>query len=107
MSQADDHQPAARAAGEADERPHRLPVTDVVRRAMTEFAALVGREPEGVSGVRRTEDGWSTLVDVVELDRIPPSTSVLATYRVDLDENGDLLSYERLRRYHRGATDPL
>jgi hypothetical protein len=107
MNPADDHQPTQRPAGDADERPHRLPLAEVVRRAMSQFAALVGREPEGVSGVRRTEDGWSALVDVVELDRIPPSTSVLATYRVDLDENGDLVSYERLRRYHRGATDPL
>jgi hypothetical protein len=107
MSPADEHQSADRAAGDAHERRPRLPVIEVVRRAMTQFAELVGREPEGVSGVRRTEDGWSALVDVVELDRIPPSTSVLATYRVDLDENGDLISYERLRRYHRGATDPL
>lgn len=76
------------------------------QRAVDQFTALTGRVPESVTGLRGTEDGgWSALVDVVELVRVPDSTSVLATYRVDLDGQGELRSYERLRRFHRGATD--
>ncbi|WP_091326385.1 gas vesicle protein [Geodermatophilus ruber] len=107
MNAAEDDQPVECPVGDADGHRRRLPLTEIVRRAASQFAELVGREPEGVSGVRRSEDGWSALIDVVELDRIPASTSVMATFRVDLDEHGDLVSYERLRRYHRGATDPL
>lgn len=80
-----------------------------VRAAMEQFAELTGRTPESVTGARSLEDsaGWSVLVDVVELERIPSSTSVLATYRVDLDSDGSITSYERLRRYTRGATDAV
>jgi hypothetical protein len=83
-------------------------LADAVRAAMDQFATLTGRTPESVTGAKSLEDGagWSVLVDVVELDRIPASTSVLATYRVDLDPEGSITSYERLRRYTRGATDP-
>jgi hypothetical protein len=79
-----------------------------VRAAMKQFAELTGRTPDSVTGARSLEDGkgWSVLVDVVELERIPSSTSVLATYRVDLDTDGSITAYERLRRYTRGATDP-
>ncbi|GAB3899347.1 hypothetical protein GCM10029964_085160 [Kibdelosporangium lantanae] len=67
---------------------------------------MTGRQPEAVIGVRAGDGGgWSVLVEVVELDRIPASTSVLATYRVDVDAGGVLQSYERLRRYTRGTTD--
>lgn len=45
------------------------------------------------------------LVDVVELERIPSTTSVVATYRIDLEDNGDLVGYERLRRFYRGTVD--
>lgn len=77
-----------------------------VRSALKQFAELTGRRPESVTGARPLDEGgWSVLVDVVELDRIPSSTSVLATYRVDLDAQGSITSYERLRRYTRGATD--
>jgi Gas vesicle synthesis protein GvpO len=79
-----------------------------VRAAMQQFKELTGRTPDSVTGARALEDskGWSVLVDVVELDRIPSSTSVIGTYRVDLDQDGSITGYERLRRYTRGATDP-
>lgn len=84
-----------------------LELADAVRAALSEFSSLTGRDPDAVTGIRPTEDGWSVLVDVEELTRIPATTSILATYRVDIGPHGDLCSYERLRRYTRGATDPL
>jgi hypothetical protein len=80
------------------------PVAAVVRAALEQFSDLTGY-PASVSGVRKEDAGWSVLVDVVEVERIPNSTSVMATYRVDLDSDGDLTGYERLRRYNRGAVD--
>ena len=38
---------------------------------------------------------------VVEVRRIPETTDVLASYAVELDENGDLIAFERVRRYQR------
>jgi len=77
-----------------------------IRAAMEQFGALIGRAPEAVSGVRALPDGgWSVLVDVLELERIPATTSVMATYRVDVDVAGELYGCERLRRYTRGTTD--
>ena len=73
--------------------------------ALEQFAGLTRLEPVSVTGVRREEDGWSVLVDVVELERIPSTTSVMATYRVDVDGMGDLCGYERLRRFNRGSVD--
>jgi hypothetical protein len=77
----------------------------VLPEALDEFRSILGHTPERISGVRRTDDGWSILADVVELDRIPSTTSVLATYRIDVDAHGGLVGYERLRRFVRGATD--
>jgi hypothetical protein len=80
------------------------PLGEVVRAALEQFSELTGY-PASASGVRMEEAGWSVLVDVVEVERIPSTTSVMATYRVDLDGDGDLTGYERLRRYTRGAVD--
>jgi Gas vesicle synthesis protein GvpO len=77
-----------------------------VESARAQFRALTGHENDSVTGLRpRPEGGWSVLFDVVELERIPASTSVMATFRVDIDATGALCGYERLRRYTRGATD--
>jgi hypothetical protein len=69
---------------------------DVVRQ-------LTGKVPESVTGLQRSEDGWRVAVDVLELERIPSTTDVLATYEVTLDEQGELQGCSRVHRYLRGS----
>ncbi|MFE7775211.1 gas vesicle protein [Streptomyces sp. NPDC057445] len=76
-----------------------------MRAAAEQLQQLLGRVPESVSALKPTEDGWEADVEVVELERIPETTSVMATYRVSLDKDGDLVAYERKRRYTRGQVD--
>lgn len=64
---------------------------------------LTGRMPEAVTGLQRTDDGWQVEVEVLELERIPSTTDVLATYQVTLDEDGELEGCRRVRRYLRGS----
>lgn len=94
---------AARSAHSDHSAAPRL--RDVVATALEEFAELNGQPPDRVSGVRRSDGGFSILVDVVDLERVPSTTSVLSTYRVDADDEGHLVGYERIRRFTRAATD--
>jgi hypothetical protein len=80
-------------------------IARAVSAALEQFEVLTRLEPIGTTGVRREEDGWSVLVDVVELERVPSTTSVMATYRVDVDDSGELCGFQRLRRFTRGSVD--
>ncbi|MEU1126185.1 gas vesicle protein [Streptomyces sp. NPDC005899] len=75
------------------------------RTACESLERLICHPAEGVSAVRRDDDGWCVVVDVLEVPRIPDTTSLLASYEVRLDDRGDLLEYSRVRRYRRGAAD--
>ena len=44
-------------------------------------------------------------LEVIELNRIPESTDVLASYEMELDDNLDLRRYQQVRRYQRSRTD--
>ncbi|MEJ8633322.1 gas vesicle protein [Streptomyces sp. NPDC006475] len=79
---------------------------DVLRQACAQLTELTGREAESVSSFERTEDGWKLEVEVLEMERVPTTTSLLATYQVTLDEQGELSGYRRIRRYERGRADP-
>lgn len=74
----------------------------LARRASAELAELLGREPESIVSLERTEDGWCVGVEVLETRRIPDTADVLAEYEIDADEQGALLAYRRTRRYARG-----
>jgi len=80
-------------------------IAEAISAALEQFEVLTHLEPIGTTGVRREEDGWSVLVDVVELERVPSTTSVMATYRVDVDDSGELCGFQRLRRFTRGSVD--
>lgn len=75
------------------------------KAALREIAQLTAKQPEGVTGVERTEDGWTVGVELVEDQRIPSSADILATYQATIDADGDLVSYRRVRRYARGHAD--
>jgi hypothetical protein len=80
-------------------------IAGAVSAALEQFEVLTRLEPIGTTGVRREEDGWSVLIDVVEVERVPSTTSVMATYRVDIDGDGELSGFQRLRRFTRGSVD--
>ncbi|MER5599410.1 gas vesicle protein [Streptomyces sp. NPDC002265] len=96
---------AARSGSRAAGRSGKRSAAWAMRSAAGQLAELLGRAPESVSAVKRTDDGWEADVEVLELERIPETTSVMGTYHVTLDEDGDLLAYERTRRYTRGQID--
>ena len=76
-----------------------------MRSAARQLEELLGRAPESVSAIKPSEEGWEADVEVLELERVPETTSVLGTYHVRLDAEGELLAYERTRRYTRGQID--
>lgn len=78
-----------------------LSAVDAARRGAEQLALLTGRPVDGVAAVRRADDGWLLTLDVVEVARVPRSTDVIGSYEVDLGGDGDLRSYERVRRYVR------
>jgi hypothetical protein len=83
----------------------RVPIAEAMRLAAGQLAELLQCEPASVSSVKATDEGWRADVEVVEVERIPETTSVMGSYRVELDGRGNLLGYERTRRYARGQID--
>ncbi len=75
------------------------------RYAAEHVAGLTGRQPESVTSVERTDNGWCVGIEVVESRRIPDSTDILAVYRVEVDDGGELISYRRAERYYRGRAE--
>lgn len=83
----------------------RAPIAVAMRNAATQLAQLLGKEPDSVSAIQPRDGGWTAQLEVVELERVPATTSVMATYQVELNAQGDLLGYERKHRYARGQVD--
>ncbi|MFI0356183.1 gas vesicle protein GvpO [Actinomadura sp. 9N407] len=83
-----------------------LSAADAAKRAVHHVTEMTGRNAESVVGIHRTGegdgDGWCVTVEVVETHRIPDSADILAVYEAEVDGDGELVSYRRVRRYPRG-----
>ncbi|MFE9467520.1 gas vesicle protein [Streptomyces virginiae] len=90
---------------ETQETSKKLDIATAIRLASEQLSELLRCEPGSVSKVKATEDGWTAEVEIVELEKIPDTMSVMASYRVALDTDGRLVEYERTRRYARGQID--
>jgi hypothetical protein len=77
----------------------------IAQRAKEQLAQLTGLKPNTVSGLSRDEEGWHVAVDLIEMKCIPDTGDVLATYKALLDDEGNLLRYQRTGRYLRGQVE--
>ena len=90
----------------SDEKSNgKLSARDLTLAAKATVEDLTGFPPESVSGLQWDGETWLVTVDVCELERIPNTTDVMATYVVQLDDRGGLLGYKRERRFQRGAAE--
>ncbi|WP_416902177.1 gas vesicle protein [Micromonospora echinospora] len=85
-----------------EEEVEPIPAGQAARQALRQLSGLTGRDPSGVTSVQPNGNGWRVGVELVEDHRIPASTDLLGLYEVDLDADGEVLSFRRVRRYQRG-----
>lgn len=78
---------------------------DLTLAAKATIEDLTGFQPESVSGMQSEGQTWLITVEVCELERVPNTTDVMASYVVQLDDRGGLLGYKREQRYTRGAAE--
>src|ERR671925_1149507 len=83
----------------------RLSARDLAILARQTIHELTGFPPEAVSGLQWDGESWLVTVDVCELERIPSTSDVMASYVVQPDDSGGLLGYKRTRRYARNQAE--
>jgi hypothetical protein len=83
---------------------------EAVGAARRQMQELFGKSVESVSAFSRPENdggGWIVTLELLELSRIPDTTSLLGTYEAKLDADGNLLDARCVRRYPRNQYDPV
>jgi hypothetical protein len=93
-------------SADAGSTHRRLTGSRAVMEARQCLRELTGHDAESISALQRTRDGWSVQLETVELERIPQTTDIMASYVVELDQQGELVRYERVSRYYRNQATP-
>ena len=78
---------------------------EIVKKAQEDFARLSKIPVDGVIGLSKTDEGWVVSLEALERRAIPDTMDVLGFYEVRLDNEGNLLGFERKKLRKRGETE--
>ena len=78
---------------------------EVVEKAQQGFVSLGKKPADGVTGLSKTEEGWTISLEALERKAIPDTMDVLGLYELHLDNEGNLLSLDRKKLRKRGETN--
>ena len=76
----------------------------VVEKARKEFIGLGKKPADGVTGLSKTKEGWTILLEALERKAIPDTMDVLGLYELRMDDEGHLLGLDRKKLRKRGET---
>lgn len=77
-------------------------MVNLAERAKEQLAQVTGFSPVAAVGGFKDEGGWHITVDAVEMTRIPNSTDIIGTYVVSLDQEGNMVKFNKKRSRLRG-----
>ena len=82
-----------------------MEIKDIIEKAKKALADLTGfKTPRGI-GAKKTGKEWIVRVEITEKSSIPEAMDVLGIYDVRLDDEGNVLGYERKGLKKRGDTE--
>lgn len=82
-----------------------LTVAQLVELAREELSKLTGLELSTTLGAIKDEKGWHVTVEMIEKHSIPDQMDILATYEALLDDNGNLIEFNRKKLRKRIDTE--
>jgi hypothetical protein len=74
---------------------------EIAQQAKEQLVGVTGLTLDTVSAIIKDDQGWHVTLEIVEMRRIPEGNDMLATYETLLNDEGELISYQRTRRYRR------
>lgn len=77
----------------------------LIEKARKELSSLTGLKTSSTVGATKDEKGWHISVEMLEKKSIPDQMDILALYEALLDEEGNLLGFERKSMRKRMETE--
>lgn len=77
---------------------------EIMKKAQEEFARDSNLPVNAVIGLSKREEGYVVYIEALERKAIPDTMDILGMYEVCVDNDCNLLSFERKRLRKRGET---
>ena len=77
---------------------------EVIVKTKENLAILTNLGLNGVIGISKEGSEWKTTVELIERKSIPDTSDILGIYEVRLDDEGEIVGFNRVKLRKRGET---
>ena len=77
-------------------------IIEMQNKVLPEIKELLKKEPESISSVEKSEDGWVLNCEVLEKKSVPETYDLLKVFEFKLDKDGKIKGFKQLRKVRRG-----
>ena len=77
---------------------------ELIQKAREQLGDMTGLELGSTLSARKDGDGWHVQVEAVEKKSLPDSQDILAMYDLTMDDNANVLNFNRIGMRKRGDT---
>ena len=72
-----------------------LTISKLIEKTREELSKVTGLELGSTVGAAKEEEGWRVSVEMVEKHSLPDQMDILANYEALIDDEGNLISFNR------------
>jgi len=80
-------------------------IIEIQKKVLPEIKELLKKEPENISSIEKTNEGWTVQCEVLEKKSIPETYDLLKVFEFKLDKDGKVTEFKQLRKIRRGQLD--
>lgn len=77
-------------------------IIEVQKKVLPEIKELLKKDPETISSVEKTNEGWVIQCEVLEKKSVPETFDLLKIFEFELDKDGKIKGFKQLKKIRRG-----
>ncbi len=82
-------------------------IQGIIEKAREEISKITGLELSTTIGAVKEEQGWKVTLEMIEKHSLPDQMDILASYDVILDDDGNVIKFNRTRLRKRVDTENI
>ncbi len=77
-------------------------IFEVQEKVAPQIRKLLNKEPECISSIEKTKEGWRVLCDVLDKKSVPETFDLLKVFEFILDKEAKVTSFKQIKKIKRG-----
>lgn len=75
---------------------------EIQEKVVPQIRKLLNKEPESISSIEKTNEGWKVSCDVLDKKSIPETYDLLKIFEFVTDKEAKVISFKQLKKIRRG-----